>query len=696
MKLFLISLIACLVATVTVRAESYLVAGTEAYISSNILTPDYSANGTYLLTSTNGTGTNFVNANGLGWVLTYSNGVSTLIYPTNCGFNYFIASNGIVTTTFTNAYTYWFKNCGSSTIHRTFNTTIDISLIAPVSNVSLTGAGRSRSGTNTTVVITATNGLTLNNAIIDGIPAASQMLPIWEGINRGVLGVTNYTLFFVGDSITAGFGGDGKGGTNSLINSYPYKLATLCPFVNSDGWIGSHSGSANSYLTNQDPRIISYGAWVTQSPSGNGPVFGANAILDNNTTNNAAFIYQTTQTSDYVTVLIYGGTGNVTIATNGVAATVVNTASLTSGFANAVTVNYGLSTNMQISLYKTNAVSISFYGMLFGVKNKSVNVVNCGSEGAGSGNAIVSVNTTNFLKNFGVSNCAVFYNLWANDNDTNAYRTNVNSFFTNMAALKVSGAMLSGIPNGRYETQPYQSGVAIYKTVCTNLNVPLLNYADHIGSYSNFAALGLDYDGLHAGKAGYFSLARFIAKALKLPEYKATTNSAAVIAAITTNVYSSYLASNFLVLSNTVYTGSLTTTNGATNLPVTVTLPGGHRYRIAVSGNVKTTGTGVSMGVFFFPAVTNINCCSQFFRCASSGNSVITQRSTENNFSGWDNGFFLNDSVGGTYEDYVTVSGSFSTTNTTQVVLYGANWNATLTGTQTFESGLQLDCFQTQ
>lgn len=360
-----------------------------------------------------------------------------------------------------------------------------------------------------------------------GAPVSGSLDAIRVLIGSVATGKSNAYLFCVGDGTTSGYGGY-VGGTyfKQATNSWPYDLELFSKKINSDGWMGVQYPNAGiAQLPIVDPRVISPGGFKFGT---SGP-FAKHGMDDRYNTN--AFVFQTTQPADYclITYNSYSGGTPFIVCTNGVQAG--NPSSYLLGVAQSIfEVDFGLTNKIQISVMNTNlnGGDVNLIGMIFGVKNQTLNVINCGTYNLGVADLTNTsslygylISSTNLMSELGNSAVVVDMGITDASNDSPISQAGMlyHAFLDPMRSI---GPVILMRPNPIGASPDSLTSLGyddFLESYAQSNNVPLLDINQRWGGWTKAVAAGLIYHGnpIYPTGAGYYDISRFLFKALDLP-----------------------------------------------------------------------------------------------------------------------------------------------------------------------------------
>ena len=379
------------------------------------------------------------------------------------------------------------------------------------------------------IIIPGPSSIPAAGVNINGQPAQSQLLQINSIIANAVKGTTNGYIFCLGDSTTGGYKGGGNNSINEAVNAYPYWLGKLSTNFNFDSWLGRRGGNGTG--TDTDPRILQVGGFNAF----NGPSELTAQGWWNYINNSNAFVFQTTCPANFCKVIFNktSDSGWANIYTNGVLYQAVNLAGSYPKESAIVHVPLPLNATNQISINATNSDTthrVEINGMLFGISNSTVSIVNCGFEGYTT-TLLQQICTNSFMPagNFMtqkapfLGNSAAIISIGINDADAQLDLATWGGQFTTLCnELIVESCPVSVLRNTPstttyacigYPDKISTNGYAAFEyNYCLTNSIPFLNLENFWST--NAPNTFLAGDNTHLSSLGYWEVARFIFKCL--------------------------------------------------------------------------------------------------------------------------------------------------------------------------------------
>lgn len=370
----------------------------------------------------------------------------------------------------------------------------------------------------------------------------------FAGLAAQNAGTRNATVICVGDSTTAGWGGQGSAAqTNSIAYSYPAKLALLLGNGASSSWFGDKNtligGAGTISLPIFDARV-SLGSWTQTNSSTTASTLGGSMLRASSAAGGPLAL---TPTNPVDTFDIYWAQ-NVTLGSM--------TAQIDSGATTPINENGAMGVNKTtvtaaLGIHTLNLNWVSGLVFVVGVvaynsTQKEISIINAGWSGsdvsatAGIGwnmNTSSSWDPLTFLRTLSADLVIIdlTINGWTAANSTGTDQANTQNIITAAQATGASVLLMTGVPS-QISTAPtvqQQTWVTMVKALAVTNNCVCIDWTANFGSWVAANAAGEMFDSLHPNGFGYSVQAPLIAQILSRAATAMRAATATLIAAMT-------------------------------------------------------------------------------------------------------------------------------------------------------------------
>lgn len=364
-------------------------------------------------------------------------------------------------------------------------------------------------------------------------------LPIWNaGLAARAAGTRNAKLLVIGDSTTAGWGGQGTSAqSNAIAYSWPRKLAAYLPFGSDSSWFADKNtlvGGAISLAT-FDNRVV-LGSWV--QTLGGTPTLGGPMLTCTTGTTALQFTpLNVVDTFDIYTRRLAGlGTFTAAIDAGG-------TTSIDQTVSPGTVVKTTLTAALGIHTLNLARVSgnVDLVGVVaYNSAQKETTVINAGWSGSVAADWQAVNGPMDPLLMIPVvapdlTIICLTINDWVAATSTSAYTASMQAIITAAVSAGSDVVLMSGVPTDPATTSAAQQLTYrnIVQSLATSNNVPYLDMTAQWTSWTVANGNGWMFDAKHPNGLGYAQIPAVINSTIRYTQTY-STEAQAVIGAFTT------------------------------------------------------------------------------------------------------------------------------------------------------------------